>query len=250
MCLTELKRRLFINRVFAFNLVDRDSWVESQAMLLPSGSRILDVGAGSCPYRYLFDHCEYLTQDVAQLQGAQLRNGGYGHIDYIGDASDIPAPDAEFDAILCTEMLEHHPEPIEVVRELARLLKPGGVLLLTAPLGSGIHQEPYHYYGGYTPYWYERFLTKAGFEKLDITSNGKFFRFFGQESLRFVRLSAPWRVSGSLLGRIVWSPFWLLLAPVLSIGMPVLGLLLDPWDREGRFTVGYHVRANRKRSDR
>jgi SAM-dependent methyltransferase len=190
-------------------------------------------------------HCEYKTQDVRQLEGSQLRDGAYGRIDYIGDASDIPALNAEFDAIICTEMLEHHPEPIKVVRELARLLRPGGVLLLTAPLGSGIHQEPYHFYGGYTPFWYQRFLTAAGFENIEITSNGGFFRLFGQESLRFVRLSAPWSATGTLFGRILWFPLWLLLAPVLGVGMPVLGQLLDPWDQERRFTVGYHVRARR-----
>ncbi len=240
-----LKQFLLINPLFAFNLVNIDRWVRAQAAGLPAGSRVLDVGAGACPYRALFAHCDYRTQDLAPLKGEQLRQGRYGQIDYVGDATAIPAPDAEFDAILCTEVLEHLPEPIRVIHEMGRLLKPGGVLLLTAPLGSGIHQEPYHFYGGYTPFWYRRFLAEAGFETIEVEANAGFFRFFGQEAIRFLQLSAPWRVRAGLLPRLLWSPFWLVLAPFLGLVMPALGMLLDPWDRERHFTVGYFVRARR-----
>lgn len=241
--LSTLKKYFFHNRYFAFNLINRDRWVAEQAGQLLAGSKILDVGAGSCPYRHLFDHCEYFTQDVALLSGDQLRHGRYGQIDYVGDASAIPVPDGTFDAVLCTEMLEHHPEPIQVVKELARILKPGGVLLLTAPLGSGIHQEPYHYYGGYTPYWYQKFLTEAGFGKVDIAANEGFYRFFAQESLRYLQMSAPWRIPASLFSRILWAPLWLALLPLLGLLIPLVGLQVDKWDKERRFTVGYHVRA-------
>jgi SAM-dependent methyltransferase len=193
----------------------------------------------------LFLHCDYRTQDVALLQGEQLRHGGYGQIDYVGDAASIPAPDGEFDAILCTEMLEHHPEPIRVVKELARVLKPGGILLLTAPLGSGIHQEPYHFYGGYTPYWYKKFLPEAGFEKISITANHGFYRFFSQESLRFLQFSAPWRIPAGMFVRLLWAPLWSLLVPLLGLLIPMLSVLIDKWDQEGHFTVGYHVYAVR-----
>lgn len=240
-----LRAALGRSPIFAYNLVYRDRWVAKQAKQLPEGYKVLDVGAGSCPYHHLFSHCEYRTQDVALLQGEQLRHGAYGRIDYVGDATAIPAPDGEFDAVLCTEMLEHHPEPIRVVKELARILKPGGILLLTAPLGSGIHQEPYHFYGGYTPYWYEKFLTEAGFGRITITANQGFYRFFSQESLRYLQMSAPWRIPASLPVRFLWAPFWLLLLPLLGLLMPVLGVLIDGWDKERRFTVGYHVHAVR-----
>lgn len=243
--LAQLKSIPFLYRLFAFNLAGRDRWVKEQASDVPEGALVLDVGAGSCPYRSFFAHCEYRTQDAAQLKGEQLRQGSYGAIDYVGDAAEIHAGDAEFDLILCTEMLEHHPEPIRVVEEFGRLLKPGGVLLLTAPLGSGIHQEPYHFYGGYTPYWYSRFLGGAGFDQISIEPNAGFFRFFGQESLRFVQLSAPWGRGDRQWLRIAFAPLWLLLAPVLALLVPLLGAALDPLDTERRFTVGYHVRARR-----
>jgi len=207
---------------------------------------VLDVGAGSCPYRKRFAHCEYRTQDLAPLRGDQLRHGRYGQIDYVSDLAVIPVPEGSFGAVLCAEVLEHHPEPIAVVKELARILKPGGTLILTAPLGSGIHQEPYHYYGGYTPWWYERFLKEAGFENINIEPNEGSFRFFSQEALRFVQTSSPFRRSFPLRLRLLWAPFWIVTVPLLAGCIPLMCKVFNRFDTERRFTVGYHVTAVRK----
>ncbi len=240
-----LRAWLASSRMFAFNLVNRDRWVAEQAARLPAGSRILDMGAGSCPYRRLFDHCQYQAQDFASLTGDQLRHGAYGQIDYRCDAAAVPVEDGSFDAILCTEVLEHLKEPIQVVSEMARILKPGGRLILTAPLGSGIHQEPHHYYGGYTPYWYREFLGTAGFEAIKIVANEGSLRFYSQESLRFLAMTQPF-VRLPLLASLLWAPLWLLLLPVLGGLVPLASMALDRYDHEQRFTVGYHVTATRR----
>jgi SAM-dependent methyltransferase len=230
--------------LFAFNLVYRDRWVAEQAASLPAGARLLDVGAGSCPYRPLFSHCEYRAQDFTGLQGEQLRHGGYGQIDYVCDAAAIPAGDHSFDAVLCTEMIEHVPDPLAVVQELARLLKPGGKLMLTAPLGSGIHQEPHHYYGGFTPYWYQRFLAQVGFKDIRVEPNAGSFKFYSQESIRFLSTTCPF---GRLpwMPSLIWLPFWILLLPVLGGLVPLACHVLDQYDEDQRFTIGYHVTATR-----
>lgn len=234
----------WFRNIFFFNQPRRDAWVAAQAAQIPSSARVLDVGAGSCPYRMLFAHCEYRTQDLEQLRPDQLRgHRGYGDVDYVGDICTIPVADGSFDVILCTEVLEHVPEPIRAVIEFGRILKPGGKLLLTAPLGSGLHQEPYHYYGGYTPYWYRRFLNEAGFDTIKIEPNGGYFSFYGQESVRCAILLAPWKGYKRLLCLPVWClglP-WFLFAPLFA----------QFWDREGwerTFTVGYHVSAIRRRT--
>lgn len=242
-----LRRWLAASDLYSFNIVARDRWIARQAAALPAGTRVLDVGAGSAPYRGLFVHCEYRTQDLAQLKGDQLRDGGYATLDYVCDAVSMPIPDASFGAVLCTEMLEHHPRPIDVVREIARVLEPGGKLILTAPLGSGIHQEPYHYYGGYTPFWYERFLVEAGFEALHVEPNHGTLRHCAQEALRFLRITRPFALRMPLAAELVWAPLWLLMAPVLGGVLPAAAKLMDRFDSEQHFTVGYHVTATRSR---
>jgi SAM-dependent methyltransferase len=233
------------SRVFNHNLVNRDAWIRRQAEGLPAGSRVLDVGAGSGPYRPFFGHCDYKSQDFAQLAGDQLRNGGYGRIDYVSDVTAIPVAPASFDAILCSEVLEHVPEPLAAIREFARILRPGGKLILTAPLGSGVHQEPFHFYGGYTEFWYRRFLPAAGFGDVTVESNDGSLMFFAQESIRFVRTTRPGRLDMPLAVNVLWAPLWLVCAPVLGLLVPLACRVLDRFDRERRFTVGYHVTATR-----
>jgi len=89
-----------------------------------------------------------------------------------------------FDAILCSEVLEHVPEPTHALDEFARLLKPGGVVILTAPFASNVHMAPYHFCSGFSRYWYEHHLALRGFEIKELTSNGDWYALLWQEITR------------------------------------------------------------------
>jgi len=231
--------RSVARQYLAFNQHSRDLWIADQARAIPAGSKVLDVGAGTCPYRELFRHCDYKSQDACQLD--ERIHPGYGVIDFVSDICRIPVENASYDVIVCTEVLEHVPEPIRAVEEFSRILKPGGQLLLTAPLGSGLHQLPFHYYGGYTPGWYNHFLSRYGFSDIEISPNGGFFEHFGQESQRFALLLSPRRASA---GRLYW-PLWAVATPVFGYLMPVLCAAISRADTGREFTVGYLVKATK-----
>jgi SAM-dependent methyltransferase len=181
-----------IDKVINFNAYTRDEWVAKKAKTINQGAKVLDVGAGQCPYRNLFSHCRYMTQDFIKYQGTtsgpQIETWNYGKIDYTCDITDIPVPDESFDAILCTEVIEHIPNPITALQELSRILIPGGRLFLTAPLCSGLHQEPYHYYSGFSPHFYNKFLAEFNLEIVEITPIGGLMKHVGQEIHRVGRL--------------------------------------------------------------
>jgi ubiquinone/menaquinone biosynthesis C-methylase UbiE len=244
--LSALRKWVAASELFSFNLVLRDRFIAEQAKRLSEGSRVLDIGAGPCPYRAFFAHCDYKAQDFSVLEGKRLRYGSYGDIDYVCDATTIPVSDGSFDAVVCTEVLEHHPEPIRVVKEIARVLTPGGRLIVTAPLGAGIHLEPYHFYGGYTPYWYQKFLPEAGFDQVTVKPNEGSFRFFAQESIRFLLNTRPFKLGMPVPAELCWLFVWVCLLPVLGILIPVIAKVIDRYDRDRRFTVGYHVTAVRR----
>jgi SAM-dependent methyltransferase len=148
----------------------RDQWVKAQASKLPAGSRVLDAGAGASKYRPFFSHCQYETQDFCQYSGPLVKY--LQPIDHVCEITEIPLPDASMDAILCTEVIEHVVDPMAVLAEFRRLLKPGGRLLLTAPQSSFVHMEPYHYYSGFTKFWYEHWLPRHGFSLESLTPHG------------------------------------------------------------------------------
>lgn len=72
--------------------------------------------------------------------------------DVVGSVEDLSMfDDASFDGVFCMEVLEHVQQPFDAARELARILKPGGVLVGSTPFLLGIHDAPHDYFR-YTKY--------------------------------------------------------------------------------------------------
>ncbi|MDD2806217.1 MAG: class I SAM-dependent methyltransferase [Elusimicrobiales bacterium] len=237
-----MKLKRILNQKLFQNVAMREKWVKEKINEITQGSVILDVGAGGQPYREDCAHLVYKSQDFSMLKDRDLAEGGYGRLDYVSDICHIPEKDACFDAILCTEVLEHVPEPVLALREMGRLLKSGGVLILTAPLGSFLHQAPYHYFGGYTRYFYERFLKEAGFVDIKIDQNGGFFRYFAQECQR-AHIILFHHGGFKSLRRWALFPVEVVSGIVLVLLMPIICSLLDRLIETPDITIGYHVRA-------
>jgi SAM-dependent methyltransferase len=136
-------------------------FVEEQARMLAPGARVLDVGAGEAPYRELFQDQDYITLDRRDTPHS-------GEVDLYGEADSIPAQEGSFDAILCTQVLEHVPAPLGALCEFLRVLHPGGAIIATVPFAWEEHESPYDYYR-YTRYGIEHLASSAGFEEIEIT---------------------------------------------------------------------------------
>ena len=179
--------RLFpVNRV-EHNMLPREQWLESILSDFPTGSRILDAGAGELDKKKYCSHLVYVSQDFGQYsgkgdgKGLQTGKWDQSKLDIISDIASIPEPDASFDAILCVEVFEHLPNPFLALQEFSRLCKPGGKLILTAPFCAFTHFAPYFYHTGFSPYWYQTHLHAYGFDIEELTPNGNFSTYLMQE---------------------------------------------------------------------
>jgi ubiquinone/menaquinone biosynthesis C-methylase UbiE len=188
------------------NRRNRETWVASTLARIPAGSRVLDAGAGEQPYRKHCQHLDYVAQDFAEYQPGVVSGGlhpdqfSYSGVDIVSDITSIPEPDASFDAILCVEVLEHVPDPVAAVHELARLVRPGGVLILTAPFCSLTHFAPFHFSTGFSRYWYQHHLPSLGLTVEELAANGTFFEYVGQELWRTPSIAA--RYAGTKVRRL------------------------------------------------
>lgn len=169
------------------NKENRIAWIKKTLEEIPSGSKILDAGAGERAFKKYCAHLNYISQDFAQYDGRgdgsgkQSGNWDQSGLDIVSDITNIPEPDESFDAIMCIEVFEHLPKPISAICEFSRLLKPGGHLIITAPRYSLTHQSPYHYYCGFNHYFHTTHLEENGFEIIELQKNGNFFEAVAQE---------------------------------------------------------------------
>ncbi len=183
------------NLVGTRNQSTREAWLKKTLLKVPEGDRILDAGAGELKYKTFCTHLEYVSQDFAQYngqgdgQGLQTGSWDQTRLDIVSDITKIPEPDASFDAVMCIEVLEHIPYPVDALRELARLLRPGGYLIVTAPFCSLTHMAPYFFQTGYSRYFYEYWFEKSGLSIIDLQHNGNYFEYLAQEIRRIPQVS-------------------------------------------------------------
>lgn len=116
--------------------------------------RLLDVGCGQKPYEPIFAPfvSSYVGVDPVENPRAELR----------GSVEALPVPDGSVDVVLCSQVLEHADDPARAVRELHRVLVPGGRLLLSTHGVQVYHPSPADYWR-----W-----THAGLEKV-LRENGE-----------------------------------------------------------------------------
>ena len=132
----------------------------------------LDVGCGLRPYEKTFfsgASC-YLGTDYLSERSRP---------DVICSALQIPFAENSFDTVVSTEVLEHVPDPLQMLREIHTVLKPGGHLVLSAPMFWPRHEVPYDFYR--YPYDGLLFLLEqSGLELVKLFNRGRSYAFLGQ----------------------------------------------------------------------
>lgn len=157
-----------------------------------ASGKFLDAGCGAMPFkasvRDLVD--EYQSIDIERK---------VPDVDFIGDLQDMKALAADsFDVVLCTEVLEHVPQPQKTIAEVWRVLKPQGKFILSVPHLSRLHEEPFDYYR-FTKHGLQFLLEQNDFAILEIVPTGSLFSFVGHQfSTALVGLT--WHIP--LVGRV------------------------------------------------
>ena len=161
----------FLNPAFEPNNVDlfvvRSTILRAVKEALPHfHGTFLDIGCGVMPYKGLITSApsrvtKYLGLDLA---GSEIY---HANVDLRWDGKTIPLGDASVDCAMATEVLEHCPDPLVVLREARRVLKPGGVFFFTVPFVWPLHDAPYDFFR-YTPFALEKLLAEAGFTDVKL----------------------------------------------------------------------------------
>ncbi len=189
------------------------------AASLKPGARVLDAGAGEGDYKDHFAKQRYVGLDL----GIGDTAWNYSRLDVIANLENLPFPDAAFDACINIVTIEHVIHPQRVLCEISRTLRPGGRLLLVAPLEWEEHQQPHDYFR-YTRYGLELLLNRAGFSEISIVPTGGIFRL----------------ISRRLFNALQFFPGPLILAAAIFLVPPALVLpLFDSLDRQRAFTPGF-----------
>jgi SAM-dependent methyltransferase len=228
-----IRKRIEVNRYETYRMLER-----AQQETAP-GARVLDAGSGEGQFRHYFDHAQYAGVDLAVGDAAW----DYTALDAQVNLLRLPFRANSFDAAVCIQTLEHVNEPQQVIREIGRVLRPGGRLYLSAPMCWHQHQKPHDYFR-YTSFGFRYLVENAGMRVLELRPWGGYYWFlsFNLQLLHHRLLPRP---SNPLL-RLLQLPLELAIQFVFFLVLPLILYEMDRLDKDKDHTLGWVCIAEKK----
>jgi SAM-dependent methyltransferase len=185
------------------------------ALLSRSRGRVLDVGGGSffgtartrgIPFE------TWTTLEPSEEGAPAFDDPRYRRV--VGDGCRMEFADASFDTVLALQVLEHVFEPISMVTEIGRVLRPGGHAILLVPQTGTMHLAP-HWHGNLSRFWIEQALARAGMEAVELRPLGGFWTTIASRLFYFFLQS--FRVEGMSTRECRREPLFYLLWPFMAL---------------------------------
>jgi SAM-dependent methyltransferase len=210
---------------------ERIRWVASRA-----GGLVLDVGCAGSALRPMLRCERYVGLDHPETAVGLYRT----RPDAFADASHLPIVDASVDTVLLVDVLEHVLEPDTALAEAARVIKPGGKVLITMPFSYPMHDQP-HDFQRWTVHGWKHRLRRAGLKAVVIEENGS-----AAEAAAANLCMALAQGGLEALARRSWRAIAMVLLPPLVLASNLCGLLAG-WLLPARdfMPAGYLVEAQR-----
>lgn len=221
-----MRKRIEVNRYESYRLLE-----QAQAQIAPH-TFVLDAGAGEGQYKHYFAHTHYVGLDMAVGDA----NWDYGSLDVLGDLRLLPFADKTFDAAVCIQTLEHVNEPMRVIHEIGRVLKPNGRFYLSAPMSWHQHQKPHDYFR-YTSFGFKYLLEQSNMRVLEMRPMGGYFWFlsFNLQLLHYWLFPKP----NTLFKQLLQMPFKLFTQLFFFLLFPLVFFYLDRLDKVKDHTMGW-----------
>jgi SAM-dependent methyltransferase len=174
---------------------------------------LLDVGCGLKPYKDLFLPfiASYIGLEYSPASGYRGNSA-----DICGDAAELPIADASIDTILCTETLSNLPSPETTIREFARVLKPGGLVITTAAFVYPLYDKIDYF--RFSRYGIAELIKRSGLEVEKVVPLS------GTAVTLSLIFNLYWYDVGFIWTRWLY-PIGLILRPLLWLGCLVVNLL-------------------------
>lgn len=188
----------------------------------------LDIGCGDMSYR------KFILGTTDNYDGLDI-NKNSPDLKYVADIQNmLVVPSGKYDFVLCLEVLEHVPEPSKAINEIYRVLNNNGIVVISVPHLSRMHELPHDYYR-FTRFGLKFMLENAGFKILELFPRSGLFSFLGHQ-ISTILIGLTWHIQ--IINKIIF---------FLNKWIIVKGcLLLDNYtDKNNYFPLGHFCVAQK-----